>query len=156
MIFQPKSVYVNLGTKKDPNWQWVTYQAPYWIENYLPDNGTPAALNADLIDPTSSSSGALGGETLALKFNVDYSAAGVLPNATGNFGALKYNNPYDASDYFNGKTVADILTAANTALGGGTPPTGYDCKSLAQLAQKLNGSFENGNVTGFALKYLRR
>jgi hypothetical protein len=89
------------------------------IENYLPASGTPAALNADLIDPTSSSSGQFGGEVLALRLNVDFSAAGITQGPGGPFGALTLTSTGMSLD---GQTVLQVLAAMNTALGGGNAP----------------------------------
>jgi hypothetical protein len=47
------------------------------VNAYLPASSTPAALTADLINPTSSSSGVFGGQVLALELNVDFSTAAI-------------------------------------------------------------------------------
>ncbi len=58
------------------------------VEGYLPASGPPGALNADLLNPVSSSSGEFGGEVVALRINVDFSAAGITQGPGGPFGAL--------------------------------------------------------------------
>jgi hypothetical protein len=55
----------------------MTFTSPAAIQNYLPAGGKAGVLDACLIDPSSSHSGNLGGEVLALELNVDFSAAGV-------------------------------------------------------------------------------
>ena len=50
--------------------------SPAAIQNYLPAGGPAGVLNACLSNPSSSHSGSLGGEVLALELNVDFSAAG--------------------------------------------------------------------------------
>lgn len=53
------------------------------ILNYLPANGGNAPLNADFLDPLSTSSGAFGGFVLALQLDVDFSDAGQLGGSVG-------------------------------------------------------------------------
>ncbi|AMV40886.1 hypothetical protein VT85_25860 (plasmid) [Planctomyces sp. SH-PL62] len=48
------------------------------VLDYLPASGGPDPLNQDLLDPTSTSSGVLGGQVLALRLNVDFNKAGYL------------------------------------------------------------------------------
>lgn len=55
---------------------------------YLSASGLPAPLNADLVDPTTSASGLLGGEVLGLRFNVDLSDAGYTGSLGLRFGDL--------------------------------------------------------------------
>jgi hypothetical protein len=57
----------------------------------------PAPLSADLIDPSSTSSGLFGGEVLALQFNVDFSDAGLISGSAGL--AFGDTNVADALDY---------------------------------------------------------
>lgn len=133
----------------------VTEPAPYSINLYLTAQGTAAALTEDMENPTTTSSGSLGGETLALKLNVDFS--GKVPEMPAGFGNLiYYNTPKNGVDSLDGKTVSEILAVANTALGGGALPDGYSYEDLAGLVQKLNGSFENGNVTRNPGSYLHK
>jgi hypothetical protein len=110
---------------------------------YLPAGGPAGALTADLSNPTSSSSGVFGGQVLALQLNVDFSNAGVTPSTLG---AAVYNG----SGCMAGSTVADILAAANTALGGGSV-AGCSIGNLNSLATNLNEAFDNGGLSGWAL-----
>jgi hypothetical protein len=118
------------------------------VQAYLPAGGSSGALTADLVNPTSSSSGVFGGQVLTLKINVALSAAGVTPNLTGNFGDLYYCNPGDS---LHGLTVSQILAAMETALGGGALPAGYSYSSLNALANNLNiNTFHDCEVGSFA------
>lgn len=112
------------------------------VQSYLPAGGGANPLNADLTNPTSTSSGQFGGQLLALKLNVALSDAAVTP---GGFGDLYY---CDATSSLNGQTVRQILSAAETALGGGAVPSGYTYASLAGLAANLDLSFD-GKSTEF-------
>jgi hypothetical protein len=60
---------------------------------YLPTSGAIGPLDADLVNPTSTPSGAFGGEVAALKLNIDFSDAGLLPgNLNVRFGDLVLQN----------------------------------------------------------------
>ncbi|HEX3486708.1 MAG TPA: hypothetical protein VHT51_16740, partial [Micropepsaceae bacterium] len=50
---------------------------------FLPTTGPAAALNATLVDPTSSSSGIFGGQVVGLRFNIDFSEAGFTLGSSG-------------------------------------------------------------------------
>lgn len=131
----------------------MTFTNAEAIHHYMPSVGTPGALNANLVDPLSSSSGQFGGEIVALKLNIDFSAAGhTLGAASVRFGNLtlcKLESPLSA---LNGTSVADVLALANTALGGGA--TTISMADLNLLAIQLNGSFEAGAVSQFAQDHL--
>src|SRR5215212_7824166 len=60
---------------------------------YQPSAGGAAALNNDIVDPTTSSSGVFGGYVLALQNNVDFAAAGLLAgSAAARFEDLVLHN----------------------------------------------------------------
>ena len=88
-------------------------------------------LNACLVNPSSSHSGNLGGEVLALELNVDFSAAGVTEGSGGPFGNL---NLCGSDTSFDGMSISEILVAANKALGNGGMPAGFDPDSLRNAA----------------------
>src|SRR5207249_1983091 len=94
------------------------------VMSYLPANGTPGPLKSSATNPVSTASGTLGGQVLALKLNVDFSNAGILPSGFGNLTLCNTGTSLD------GKTVSQILAIANTALGGGPLPAGF---TYAQL-----------------------
>lgn len=156
MTFQPGSVVIHhaaKGTFGKQNYvaaydETVTITAVQAIQNYLPAGGPSSALNTSLVNPTSSSSGNFGGQVLTLKLNVTLGGlAGI--------GGLIYNNPTDASDSLNGKTVAQILALAETALGGGALPAGYSYASLDQICEALNVSFDEcADPTAWAVTHL--
>jgi hypothetical protein len=120
---------------------------------YLPSNGLPAALNADLVDPVTSASGVFGGEVVALQLNVDFSDAGYLSGSLGiPFGDLLIQN-YTALPQANGLTVRQFLALANLGLGGGMVP--YSFSDATALLQDLNVAFSQGQfVTQFAQDHL--
>jgi hypothetical protein len=129
----------------------MTFTSPSAIQNYLPAGGKAAALNACLNNPSSSRSGNLGGEVLALELNVDFSAAGITEGAGGPLGSL---NLCGSGTSLDGMSIAQILAAANKALGNGGMPAGLGPNSLRNLLHQINDSFDNCNPHGFAQKHL--
>jgi len=100
---------------------------------YMFTFGLPAALNADLVDPSHDSSGRFGPDVLAMQFNVDYSDFGDRPvRDLVPYGDLTLCNMSDVTYPFstvhhdlstlNGKKVRQLLAILNTTLGGGTTP----------------------------------
>jgi hypothetical protein len=120
MKFQGGTKLVNLGNAAHPNWVTVAFTAAQSVLDYLPSGGGSGELTVDLLNPTSSASGQFGGRVLTLKLNVALSDGLATPSG---FGDLIYHNPTDSLD---GKSVRQILAAAEIALGGGALPAGYD------------------------------
>ena len=108
----------------------LTFDSAADVRAFLPAGGTPGALTSSATDPTSSAAGVFAGQVLALKLNVDLEHYGsVVISGTGTT--------------FDGKTVANVLAAANIALGGGPLPTGFTISSLNDLVDNLNQKFDN-------------
>jgi hypothetical protein len=119
---------------------------------YLPAVGPPATLNVDLVDPTASASGVFGGEVVALKLNVDFSAAAFLGGTSGlSFGDLTLCG-FSAQPALNGMTVSEFLAVANTVLGGGAAP--FAPPELASIALEVNTAFFSGIPSAFAQTHL--
>jgi hypothetical protein len=134
----PSGVEVGIAGVGGYSMQFSTAAA---IAAYLPAGGPADSLNADLVNPTSSNSGVFGGQVLALKINVDFSAAGLTQN--GPLGALVLCN--------FGVTVDQVLADANTVLGGGTLPSYVTSISdLNDLVDNLNKAFDNCMDTDWA------
>jgi hypothetical protein len=136
------------------------FTTPEAILVYLPASGLPAPLDNDYSDPTSTSSGVLGGHVLALQFNVDFSAAGLLAGSAGiPYGDLILSNmllnfgggPVDMSA-LNGLSVSQFLGLVNTQLGGGGGP--YSDDNMAFVTNALGLAFVNGQPTQFAQDHL--
>jgi len=132
--------------------KWTT---PAAIQAFLPNGGTGGfvgMLTANLVDPTSTPAKSFAAEVLALRLNVDYGDNGALVGTVGDgIGDLTLVNTGGSLD---GMTVRQVLGVANTALGGGALPAGYTVNQLEQLIKSLNGSFESGNVSAFAIAHL--
>lgn len=130
----------------------MAFTLPLAVTDYLPATGLPAPLNADLVNPTTSASGVLGGEVLALQLNVDFSDAGLLSGTSSvDFGDLTLcgiGAPVD------GISVRDFLALANTALGGGST-SGISLNAYVAILEELNSSFTLGAPSLFAQQSLR-
>jgi len=120
--------------------------------------GSPGGPNGPLdtdLGPTpaftSSSSGAFGGQVLALKLNVVLNYAGILKgNSPVFFGDLLVTN---TGTSFDNQTVANALSQAQLALGtpGGYLPAGFSSyNDINGLIQKLNDAFDLCKVKGYA------
>jgi hypothetical protein len=139
----------------------ATWDSAGAIGAYLPAGGSDNALNASLLDPTSTSAGHIGGEVLALQLNVDLGTHSPPVTVSGNsvfdFGSLLICG---TGTQFDGETVDALLAAANLAVGGGSLPTDCtgmgtcDFNSLDTLLQHVNVSFQRCHETGFGLHHL--
>jgi hypothetical protein len=122
------------------------------IFDYLPTAGTPAPLDNDLVDPTSTPSGIFGGYVLALQLNVDFADAGLLSGSGASFGDLIIFNLTAFPD-LSGLSVRQFLASGNTCLGGGPCLLTWD--DMASVANDLSLAFESGIPTQFAQDHLR-
>ena len=127
----------------------AVFTAPSSIVTYLPASGTLGPLSGDLIDPSSTSSGAFGGEVLALTLNVDFSAYTGGTSGIA-FGGLTLCGLSTMS--LNGTTVSGFLALANTLLGGGS--NGYSITELTPIAAELNNAFTTGAPSTWAQDHL--
>jgi hypothetical protein len=122
------------------------------VFDYLPQAGSPDPLNADLVDPTTSASGAFGGDVVALKLNIDFTDAGLMLGGSGlAFGDLTLCN-FSTLPGLNGLAVREFLAIVNTLLGGGS--AGFTVADLAPVTAQLNSSFVSGFVSSFAQDHL--
>jgi hypothetical protein len=113
-------------------------------------------LNNDLVDPTTSASGAFGGYVLALQNNVDFTDAGFLGGSAGVlFGDLVLHDlaaPYRPS--LSGLNVRQFLAEANFALGASGIGR-YTVDDFAILTDEVSRAFEGGQPSQFAQDHLR-
>ena len=117
----------------------MTFSSSGAVGAYLPAGGTANPLNADLSNPTSSSSGVYGGQVLALQLNVSMGTVTV-PLAGTPFGLLVLHGTGTSLD---GMTVAAVAAVANAVLGGAPLPVDYTVSGMNDLATNLNESFDN-------------
>lgn len=119
------------------------------VVTYLPSSGPAQALTNDVSNPTTTSSGILGGEVTALALNVDFSAGGLLGGSvTTDFGDLSICGVTGLSN----TSVSSFLAIAENTLGGAN--TGYSPAQIVTFAQDLNSAFQDGAPSTFAQDHL--
>jgi hypothetical protein len=123
----------------------ISFTSSDGLSNYLPGGGgTAGALVQDYENPTTTSSGAYGGEVVALRLNVDFSAAG--------FGNLYLTGFGTMLAGLNGMTVSQFLTLNETLLGGGSGI--YTILDIDLLDDNLNTAFDPSSNFSFADAHL--
>ena len=145
----------------------MTFNSSAAVGIYLPQGGgNLGVLTTNMLNPESTSAGKFGGEVLALRLNVDFSAAGKLPAGTppisGGFGSLLLANfvagnnsnlslTAEQAAKLNGLTISQVLADAEHVLGGygATSTYGLDVSQLDTLAERLNDSCNSGTVSPF-------
>jgi hypothetical protein len=131
----------------------ISFTGSDGLFNYLPGVGTAGALVTVYENPTTTSSGAYGGEVVALRLNVDFSAAGFLPGTSGvPFGNLYLTGFDPALAGLNGMTVSQFLTLNETLLGGGSGI--YTIFDIDLLDDQLNTAFDPSSDLSFADAHL--
>jgi hypothetical protein len=130
----------------------MIFTDPADVLAYLPSILAYAPLDASVLNPISTSSGAFGGDVLALEFNVDFSDAGFLPAASGiPFGDLLLEG-FSTLPQLDGLTVRQFLGDMNTLLSGGSSIVSID--DLGTILSLLNASFSDGVPEQFAQDHL--
>jgi hypothetical protein len=110
------------------------------------------ALDADLADPVSSSSGQFGGGVAALKLSVDFNDAGLVQGtAAVRFGDLLVCG-VPATPDLDHLTVRQVLAAFQRALAG--LPTADTYADLDALARELDAAFQLGDPSTYAQTHL--
>jgi large repetitive protein len=116
----------------------LTYNSALSIINFLPQGGTAGKLTANASNPTTSAAGVLAGQVLALQLNVDFSNKGIT--------AAGFANLHVVSGLAAGQTVAQVLAAANTYLGGAALPAGISYADITAVIDAINNNFDNGTT----------
>jgi len=136
----------------------MTFETSGNVNNFLPGCKTPAALTSSLLNPQSfcgqepnTTGGIFGAQVLAFKLNSDFNAADVLASNLHNFGSVIL---VDTNTSLDGKTIADILDRAETALGGGALPLDYTISQLNTLVDAINQAFSECEPSEWAQAHL--
>ena len=130
----------------------IRFTSALAVFEFLPAGGPPGPLTADLIDPTSSSSGQFAGNVLALQIDVDLSDADALSGSSGlRFGDLRLCN-FAALPELNDMNVRQFLGHVNTVLGGGSGPGSID--DLDPITFELTRAFVGGAPSTFAQQHV--
>ena len=118
------------------------------VLSYIPTAGTPEALTASLLNPSSNQGSVFSGDVVALTLNIDFSNAGLLGTSSVPFGGLALRNFGGSLSGLDGLTVSQFLAIANICLGDGSCPEGLN--NIATITGELNVSFDGGTVqSGF-------
>lgn len=123
------------------------------IDAYLPAAGVSGALNANLLNPITTSSGVFGGQVLALRLNVDFNEAHLISGTQGSISGLILTHTGTSLD---GQTITQVLAQMNTALGGGALPSGFTYALLNTLAANLDLAFDRCLPSDWAQTHLTR
>lgn len=128
----------------------MSFTASAAVDAYLPAGGKPGVLTASLINPTSSGSGEFGGQVLALELSVDFSSHNVTPSGLG---AVPLCNTGNSN--LDGLTISQVLSQANTALGGGALPAwAANISDVNTIVDDLNNAYDNCGQSQWAVQYL--
>lgn len=117
----------------------ITLTSATAVKNFLPQGGTASALTQNYTNPSTSVS-VLAGQVVALKLNVNFSAAGYIGSNSIPIGSLVI-----ASGPFTGWTVNNFLTFAEQALGGGSL-NGFTLSQINDAASSINENFVEGLI----------
>jgi hypothetical protein len=125
---------------------------------YVPNSGLAAALDGNLVDPTSSASGVFGANVTALKLDVDFSAAGLLGTSSTPLGSLVFTGLTGNLSSLNNQSVSYLLGLSEIALGGGSACYSaaicYTIADIDPLTAQVNAAFGSGTADAFAADYL--
>jgi hypothetical protein len=132
-VYSTGSVQIG-GTKK------LTFTTAAAVQAFLPVGGTASFLTASATNPVSSAAGVFAGQVLALRLSVDFSNKGILRPGLANLTVQ--------SGELAGYTVAQVLSLANTVLGGTTSalPSGVTISDLSGVVDAINNNFDGGIV----------
>ena len=127
------------------------------LRDYVSGGGPEGALTKDALNPSNGSGGGLGRHTVTLTLNVVYSGIipvyGSKPPWRSGFGNLTV---HDTGGWADGKTVNQVLQAANLALATGTlPPGATSIHDVGAVVDALNKSFNNCHQSSWAGQYLQ-
>jgi hypothetical protein len=116
-------------------------------DEFLPASGAPAPLRKHYGNPLTTEAGAFAGEVVALKINLDFSGAKILPPGLTKLKIAPGNK-------LAGRNVGEILTLANQVLGGRLValPAGCSLEDLYNVVASINANFANGGDLGFLVQ----
>jgi choice-of-anchor A domain-containing protein/uncharacterized repeat protein (TIGR01451 family) len=111
------------------------------VAAFLRRDDTPGKLTKNYTDPAATESGLLGVNMVALQLNI--SADGLSPVKK----PFKLTELVITQGIFQGKSVAEFFTLANSALGGSAiSGSGFSYSDLSDAAASINANFNNGKV----------
>lgn len=117
----------------------ITLTSGQAVTDFLPQGGTPNAIQTSYVDPTSAIS-VLAGQITAATLSVTFDAAD--PNYSSSPASL--GSLVIASGTFQGMTVNQLLAIANQVLGGCN--TTYSLSDVNQALTAVNENFVDGRI----------
>lgn len=121
---------------------WLRFDSSDEISSFLPQGGTPGTLINNYDPPKKrTEAGVFAGEVLALRLNVDYSGAGLLPAGLA--------GQKITQGTFEGWTVGDLLSFAEQVLGGDSDDMTYTFSELSDGCTAINENYCDGNDEGY-------
>ncbi|MBE0651826.1 MAG: LruC domain-containing protein [Bacteroidales bacterium] len=136
----------------DPNHYTIKLTSPDAVRNFLPGGGGSVVLTKDYTDPAREHGkkadeigGNWAGQIVAAEINVAFAQAGYIGTNSIKLGDLVWTG---TGTSFDGMSVNDFLTIANTALGGGGL-NGYSISDIQDLAELINTNFDEGANKGY-------
>ena len=131
----PTGLQVGSGTR------FLKFTSAAAVKGFLPSGTTARTLNAGtLTNPTAKSySNVLAGHTVALTLSIGFDTNPAFSPSTTSLGSLVVS-----SGVFAGKSVNELLTIANTILGGGASP--YTASQINAALDAVNRNYDNGTV----------
>jgi hypothetical protein len=125
------------------------------LDDFLPASGAPGPLNSDLLNPEgfNNPAGVFGGEVAAMKLNIDFSNAGLIPNSSGLLFANLVLTGFSGSESsLNGLTVEQFFAISQAALAGQATSIGFP--DIEDLTANINDAFDAGQPDAFAQDHL--
>jgi cysteine-rich repeat protein len=110
------------------------------IDGYLPGGRSAGPLTGDLVDPASTPGGSLAAQLVGVKLDVGILG---LPSSLRMLGCVV--------PALRGKTIAELVTAADVALAGGVAPAGATLSDLARALEIVNLNFDACSVNNHCL-----
>lgn len=125
-----------------PHGDHVYFSSSMAIMDFLPQGGTPSALQGVYTDPLSTSAGVLAGQVTALTLSVGFDLF------DDSFGPSSHNLKdlavIDPASPFTGMTVEDILSLANEFLAFGTGP--FSASEINEVISNINENYVDGII----------
>ena len=126
----------------------AVWTSPAAVAAFLPDGATPGVLTEDLLNPTSTPAGVLGGQVLALKLNRGFSCAGIFDDLGVTTAGTCYGELMIPADCgaFAGLTVDEFLAVADQVIAGdpdALEPYSAGLSDLVFTATCLNERFDD-------------
>ena len=125
------------------------------LDDFLPASGAPGPLNSNLLNPEgfNNPAGVFGGEVAAMKLNIDFSNAGLIPNSSGLLFANLVLTGFSGSESsLNGLTVEQFFAISQAALAGQATSIGFP--DIEDLTANINDAFDAGQPDAFAQDHL--